>query len=68
MTKQRIKQKRTNDLISKSIIFLFAISGIAILILMFSMILKEAVPAYKNYGLFHMYFTSDFSEKGGWGI
>lgn len=68
MTKQRIKQKRINDFISKSIIFLFAISGIAILILMFFMILKEAQPAYKKYGLFHMYFTANFSESGGWGI
>lgn len=68
MTTQRIKQKRINDLISKSIIFLFAISGIVILLLMFFMILKEAIPAYKSYGLFHMYFTSDFSESGNWGI
>lgn len=66
--KQQIFKKRRNDAISKSIIFVFALSGIALLILMFSMILKEAFPAYKTYGLAHMYLTADFSEEGGYGI
>ncbi len=68
MTNKKIQAKKRIDWISKSIIFILAISGIAVLVLLFSLILKEAVPAYRHYGIFHMYFTADFSEQGGWGI
>ena len=66
--KKLVDKKRNIEKMSRGMIFLFASFAIVALILMASFILKEAVPAYKEYGFFHMYFTSDFSTKGGYGI
>ena len=63
-----IERKTKIDGMSKGIIFLFASSSIVALVLMVSFILKEAIPSYKEFGFFHMYFTSDFSTEGGYGI
>ena len=66
--KNLIKRKKINDAISKAIIFILSIASVVALLTMFWMIIRESIPAYKNFGFFHMYFTADFSAAGGWGI
>lgn len=64
----KITRKQQSDSFSRILIFFIASLSILILFIMATFIIKEAVPAYKEYGFFHMYFTSDFTSKGGFGI
>lgn len=65
---KKINRKLRYDLMSKVSIFSFSLVAIIVLLVMFFMILQAAFPAYSHYGFFHMYFTANFTEAGGWGI
>ena len=62
-----LRKKEIIDLIFKIIVSLFAFLGLAILIIMFSFILKEAFPAYEKYGIKKLYFSANFSQ-GNYGM
>lgn len=68
MVSNNIVKTQRVDRTTKVVIFTFAIFAIVALLVMFSYILKEAFPAFRKYGLFHMYFTAEFTQEGGYGI
>ena len=60
-----INRKLRNDLISKFIILAMAFTAVISLLLMFTFILKTAIPAISHYGFFQIYFTASFDPATG---
>ena len=65
MTKN--KRQINFDIFIKVITATFSIFGIVALLLMFAFILKEAFPAYRDYGILNLYFSVDYS-RGNYGM
>ncbi|WKX02444.1 phosphate ABC transporter permease PstA [Candidatus Mycoplasma mahonii] len=61
-------KKLTKNFLGRLLIFITALFSVVALVTMVLFIFVQSIPAYKEYGFFHMYFTSDFTPEGGFGI
>jgi ABC-type phosphate transport system permease subunit len=60
-----IKRKSTIDFTSRIIILAMASLAVISLLVMFTFILKTAIPAIAHYGFFQIYFTASFDPASG---